>query len=74
MDSPKRDWRHLFVTALRELESEKFVERLTAADDAVFNRLLELEDEPANHEERLALEETLEDIRLLRNSCYDFGR
>lgn len=74
MNTSKRDWRHLFVIALRELDSEKFVHRLTAADDAVFLRLLALEGKPADDEERMALEETLEDIRLLRNSCYQFGQ
>jgi hypothetical protein len=74
MDISNHDWRQLFVAALRELDSEKFAGRLTAADDAVFLRLLAIEGKNAEDEERLALEETLEDIQLLRNSCYYFER
>jgi hypothetical protein len=72
MDTPEYRWRQLFVAALTEIDSEKFIIRLLAADDAVFNRLLELEDKDAADEERLALEETMEDIRLLRDNCHHF--
>jgi hypothetical protein len=67
-------WRRLFAAALTELDAEKFTARLIAADDAVFYRLLELEDLPGMGEERTALEEALEDLRLLRNNCYLFGK
>jgi hypothetical protein len=67
-------WRHLFVAALTELDSEKFSERLIAADDAVFNRLLDLEGSAGTEEERTALEDALQDIRLLRNNCCHFGK
>jgi hypothetical protein len=67
-------WRRLFAAALTELDAEKFTARLTAADDAVFYRLLELEDRPDMGEERTELEEALEDLRLLRSNCYLFGK
>ncbi len=72
MDTSEYTWRRLFVAALTEIDSEKFAARLAAADDAVFNRLLKLEDKVATAEERLALEDTMQDIRLLRNNCYHF--
>ena len=72
MDASEYRWRRLFLAALIELDSEKFAARLMAADDAVFNRLLELEGKSANNEERLALEVTMEDIRLLRDNCHHF--
>jgi len=72
MDASEYRWRRLFLAALIELDSEKFAARLMAADDAVFNRLLELEGKSANNEERRALEVTMEDIRLLRDNCHHF--
>jgi len=72
MDASEYRWRRLFLAALIELDSEKFAARLIAADDAVFNRLLELEGKSANNEERRALEVTMEDIRLLRDNCHHF--
>jgi len=69
MDTSEYRWRQLFVAALVEIDFDKFVARLMAADDAVFNRLFELEGQDANSRERLALEETMEDIRLLWESC-----
>jgi len=67
-------WRRLFAAALTEVDTEKFTARLTAADDAVFYRLLELEDRPDMGEERTELEEALEDLRLLRSNCHMFGK
>jgi hypothetical protein len=72
MNSSKQTWRQLFVAALTELDSDKFYARLVAADDAVFNRLLELECSTGTEEERLALEDTMQDILLLRNNCSYF--
>jgi hypothetical protein len=72
MDASEYRWRQLFLAALFELDSEKFAARLMAADDAVFKRLLELEGKSADNKERRALEDTMEDIRLLRDNCHHF--
>jgi hypothetical protein len=72
MDTSEYRWQRLFVAALTEVDSEKFIARLIAADDAVFDRLLELEGQNANDGGRLALEDTMEDIRLLRENCHHF--
>jgi hypothetical protein len=66
------EWRRLFVAALTEIDSEKFSTRLAAADDAVFHRLLTIEDQTGTDGERLALEDTMQDIRLLRDNCCHF--
>jgi hypothetical protein len=72
MNSSKQTWRQLFVAALTEVDSDKFYARLVAVDDAVFNRLFELECSSGTEEERLALEDTMQDILLLRNNCSYF--
>jgi len=72
MDNSDYQWRRLFVAALTEVDSEKFNARLSAADDAVFHRLLAIEDKVGTEGERLALEDTMQDIRLLRENCYHF--
>ncbi len=74
MDISERRWRHLLLAVLTELDSEKFSIRLAAADDAIFDRLIQLEGTAGTDEERLALEEAQMDIRLLRRNCYQFGR
>jgi hypothetical protein len=65
-------WRQLFVAALTETDSEKFSSSLIAADDAVFERLLELEGKKEAAEERLTLEDAMQDIRLLRENSFYF--
>jgi hypothetical protein len=45
---------------------------LAAADDAVFHRLFALENKAGTEGERLALEDTMQDIRLLRENCFHF--
>jgi hypothetical protein len=72
MDTSDYQWRNLFVAALTEIDSEKFSARLSASDDAVFHRLLALENKEGTEGERVALEDTMRDIRLLRENCYHF--
>jgi hypothetical protein len=72
MHTSEYQWRKLFLAALTEIDSEKFSARWIAADDAVFNRLLELEGKAGTSGERIALEDTMQDIRLLRDNCYHF--
>jgi hypothetical protein len=74
MHTSEYEWRRLFVAALTEIDSEKFSARLMAADDAVFHRLFELEGKEESYGERIALEDTLQDIRLLRENCFHFRR
>ncbi len=72
MDTSECQWRGMFVAAIAEIDSERFSTRLIAADDAVFNRLLALECEGGSDGERLALEDTMQEVRLLRDACCRF--
>ena len=72
MDSVQYVWQRSFFAVLTEVDSEKFVARLIVADDEVFERLFELEGTVGTGEERLALEDTLQSLRLLRNYDYHF--
>ncbi len=73
MSTQEPRWRRMFTAVLTELDPEKFPVRLIAADDSIFYRLLELEGRADMEEERRALEEALEDIKLLRTNCYHLG-
>ena len=72
MDGVQYLWQRAFFAVLTKVDSEKFVARLIVADDEVFERLLELEGTAGTDEERLALEDTLQSLRLLRNYDYHF--
>jgi hypothetical protein len=72
MQNSENKWRWLFVAALTETNCEKVSSRLSSVDDAVFHRLFELEGATGSVEERLALEDTMQDIRLLRENSFHF--
>lgn len=72
MDSVEYLWQRSFFAVLTEVDSEKFLERLIVADDEVFERLFELEGTVGTGGERLALEDTMQSLRLLRNYDYHF--
>jgi hypothetical protein len=72
VDSVQYLWQRAFFAVLTEVDSEKFVERLIVVDDEVFERLLELEGTVGTGGERLALEDTMQSLRLLRNYDYHF--
>lgn len=72
MDSVEYVWQRSFFAVLTEVDAEKFIDRLMIADDEVFERLFELEGIVGNDEERLALEDTMQSLRLLRNYDYHF--
>jgi hypothetical protein len=62
-------WECTLVEAIREIDPDKAMARLRDADDAVFNRLLEIEgsNDDDDDEERSALEDAMDAIRLLRS-------
>ena len=71
MDTSEYQWRRFFLAALRDINGESDLDRLIVAEDTVFERLWELEGTSGTEHERLALENTLQDLRLLRNnSCH----
>jgi hypothetical protein len=72
IEPPEYQWRKIFMAALTDMNSGKFADRLAAADDAVFKRLFELEGKAGTDVERLALENTMQDLRMLREKSDQF--
>ena len=73
MDNPENPgylWQVALDEAIRELNPGKLAARLAAADDSLFYRLFEIEGTIGNDDERLALEDAMEDIRILRNHAF----
>ena len=72
VNTSEYQWRCAFVAVLKKVDLEKFATRLVVAEDAVFQRLLEIEGATGTEVERSALEDTMQDIRLLRENSYHF--
>ena len=72
MENPEYSWRSVFVAALSGMTCEKSLASLNTAEDAVFERLVELEGASGTEDERRSLEETMQDILLLRGRSYYF--
>jgi hypothetical protein len=72
MDTSEYQWRRLFWSALTDINSESSSIRLGLAEDAVFERLLQLEGSTDSGDERTALEDTMQDLRMLRNNSFHF--
>ena len=70
MPNLRYSWQAVVCEAITEFDAERIPSRLSAADDAVFYRLLELEGSGDDDEERLALEDAMEGVRLLRSHVY----
>ena len=69
-------WRSAVQAAVDESNSEKLLERVHAAEIAIFNRLQELatDTDPASsrHTEREALDNALETLRLIKRDRLGF--
>ena len=72
MDTREYQWRAHFVAALTKSEEEDSLASIAIADDAIFLRLLELEGTTGTEEERHALEDTMQDIRMVRERSNHF--
>jgi len=66
MNTFKNSWREAYFAALTETNPGRLGARVSAADDAIFERLLELEGSTGTDNERVALEDTMRDLRALR--------
>ena len=65
--SPKilyREWQNEYQVALLELDRKKLLERVTAAETAIFNRIKAIL--PNHAAERQAIEDALASLRVLR--------
>ena len=58
------EWQHEFQAALLELDRKKLLERVTAAETAIFNRIQAIS--PSHAAERQAIEDALANLRVLR--------
>ena len=72
MEAPEYQWQSAVTAAVTDIDAKNSWSRLMLADDAVFNRLFELEATNGTDGERLALENAMQDLRLLRESRYHF--
>ncbi|HVO62141.1 MAG TPA: hypothetical protein VMT53_14480 [Terriglobales bacterium] len=68
MTDPEREhWESLYCAALLELDREKLLPSLGAAEQAIQQRLLSLRHDPDHHAERQAIEDALQNLRVLRH-------
>ena len=66
------DWQNEYVAALFEFDGEKLLERVKAAETAIFNRLQALSQSPANQAERQAIDDALAALRVLKRENLGF--
>ena len=69
MPDPEREhWESLYSAALLELDREKLPSLLGAAERAIQQRLVSLRNNPDHHAERQAIEDALQNLRVLRET------
>ena len=66
------EWRQHYQSALTETDRQKLMDRVTDAEDAIFNRLQSLAGNADHHAERQAIEDALKALRLLKRETLDF--
>ena len=74
-DLPYPAWQPEYKAALLELDPKKLLERVQAAEAAIFNRLQELaqnSDSQDNNTERLVIEDALANLRVLQRDKLGF--
>jgi len=60
-------WQHEFEAALLELKPENLMGRITIAEAAIFDRLQKISSGQQHLRERMALDDALRSLRLLRD-------
>ena len=66
------DWQNEYVAALFEFDGEKLLQRVEAAETAIFNRLQALSRSPENQAERQAIDDALAALRVLKRDKLGF--
>jgi hypothetical protein len=66
------EWQQEYQVALLELEHEKLLERVAAAETAIFQRLQALSQSPDDQAERQAIEDALAGLRVLKREKLGF--
>ena len=64
--NPLSRWQNAYQAALWELDPKKLLERVTAAETAIFNRIQALLQDPDHAAELQTIEEALASLRVLR--------
>ncbi len=66
------DWQNEYLAALVELDGEKLLERVKAAETAIFNRLQALSQSADSQAERQAIDDALASLRVLKRDNLGF--
>jgi hypothetical protein len=67
-DTEREHWESLYSAALLELDREKLLPLLRAAEEAIQQRQVSLSDSADHHAERQAIEDALQNLRVLRQT------
>jgi hypothetical protein len=65
-------WQHEYQAALLELDPKTLLERVKAAETAIFNRLQAISRRADSHAERQAIEDALAGLRVLKRDNLGF--
>jgi hypothetical protein len=65
-------WQPEFLAALVEIEPKQLLERVTAAETAIFNRLQALSHSADTRAERQAIEDALASLRVIKRDSLGF--
>jgi len=66
------EWQNEYQVALLELDRKKLLERVKAAETAIFNRLQAISHSSDAHAERQAIEDALASLRVLKRDNLGF--
>jgi hypothetical protein len=66
------EWQQPYLAALMEADRKKLVDRVTDAENAIFNRLQALAGNADHQAERQAIEDALQALRVLKRHTLDF--
>lgn len=66
------EWQHEYSAALVEIDPRKLLERVTAAETAIFKRLQAMSASANNDAERDAIEDALAGLRILKRENLGF--
>jgi hypothetical protein len=59
-------WQNPYIDAVQELDTQKFRQRVIAAEEAVLSRAHQIENLITDNDEKLALNNALKSLRVLR--------
>jgi hypothetical protein len=65
-------WQPEFLAALVEIEPKQLLERVTAAETAIFNRLQALSQSTDSRSERQAIQDALASLRVIKRDSLGF--